>query len=155
MMTPLFKKLNFKDQNEIFVLNAPHEFNSEMKAMSTFCPVKTQLLNDGSPVQFVLVFVTRKEEIDQSIRQINPLLEGDAVLWYAYPKMSSKKYTCEFNRDTGWKSLAEYNIEPVRQVAIDENWSALRFRKVKFIKSFTRNDTMILSEQGREKKSGN
>ena len=81
-MTPLFKKLNFKDQNEIFVLNAPHEFNSEMKAMSTFCPVKTQLLNDGSPVQFVLVFVTRKEEIDQSIRQINPLLEGDAVLWY-------------------------------------------------------------------------
>jgi hypothetical protein len=155
MMTPLFKKLNFKDQKVIFIQNPPEEFRSEMRSMSGFCPVETQLPKKESKISFILIFVTRLEEIEQSIQQIYSLLEGDVVLWYAYPKASSKKYRCEFNRDTGWKSLGSYNLEPVRQVALDEDWSALRFRKVEFIKNFTRNDAMILSEKGREKKSGN
>ncbi len=153
MMTPLFKKLNFKDQKVIFIQNPPEEFRSEMSSMSGFCPVET-IFNDDRKITFILIFVTRLEEIEQSIQQIYPLLEGDVVLWYAYPKASSKKYRCGFNRDTGWKSLGSYNLEPVRQVALDEDWSALRFRKVEFIKNFTRNDAMILSEKGREKKSG-
>jgi hypothetical protein len=31
--------------------------------------------------------------------------------------------------------LGEYNLEPVRQVAIDKDWSALRFRRVDKIKT--------------------
>jgi hypothetical protein len=153
-MTPLFKKLNYKDQKVIFVQNPPEEFSREMSSMSAFCPVETQLPTKESKIGFILIFVTRSEEIDQSVKQIFPLLEEDSVLWYAYPKASSKKYRCEFNRDTGWNILGEYQLEPVRQVAVDEDWSALRFRKVEFIKNFTRNDAMILSEKGREKRKG-
>jgi hypothetical protein len=57
------------------------------------------------------------------------------VLWFAYPKGSSKKYTCEFNRDSGWKVIRSLGFDSVRQVAIDEDWSALRFRRVEYIKS--------------------
>jgi hypothetical protein len=151
-MTPLFKKLNYKDQKVIFIQNPPEEFSREMSSMSAFCPVETQFPTKERNISFILIFVTRLEEIEQSIQKVYPMLEGDAVLWFAYPKGTSKKYRCEFNRDTGWKSLGSYNLEPVRQVAVDEDWSALRFRKVEFIKNFTRNDAMILSEKGREKR---
>lgn len=96
-------------------------------------------------LHFVLVFVQTLHEIESSIAAIYPKLEGDAVLWYCYPKASSKRYTCEFNRDTGWSALGKFNLEGVRQVAIDEDWSALRFRKLEFIKNMTRRESMKLS----------
>jgi hypothetical protein len=77
------------------------------------------------------------------------------IIWIAYPKQSSKKYKCEFNRDTGWEVIGKLGFEPVKQVAIDEDWSALRFRRVEFIATLTRRNSMALSEQGkaRTKKS--
>jgi hypothetical protein len=63
---------------------------------------------------------------------------GDAIVWFAYPKGTSKRYTCDFNRDTGWDVLGRLGFEPVRQVALDEDWSALRFRRAEFIQSLRR-----------------
>jgi hypothetical protein len=56
-------------------------------------------------------------------------------VWFAYPKGTSKKYTCDFNRDTGWDTLKALGFDTVRAVAIDDNWTALRFRRVEYIKS--------------------
>ena len=55
----------------------------------------------------------------------------------AYPKGTSKRYTCEFHRDNGWAALEAAGFEGVRMVAIDEDWSALRFRRKEFVKSST------------------
>ena len=55
------------------------------------------------------------------------------TLWFAYPKGSSKKFHCEFNRDTGWSVLRGLGFDTVRQVAIDADWSALRFHHVECI----------------------
>jgi hypothetical protein len=46
--------------------------------------------------------------------------------------------------------MGQYGMEGVRMVAIDEDWSALRFRKVDFIKNFTRKFA-ALSEKGKER----
>jgi hypothetical protein len=46
------------------------------------------------------------------------------VLWVAYPKANR----ADINRDTLWPILGEYGMLPVAQVAVDEVWSALRFR---------------------------
>jgi len=54
------------------------------------------------------------------------------------PQATSKRYKSEINRDTGWQALGQAGFEPVRAVAIDEDWSALRFRRVEFIKTLTR-----------------
>jgi hypothetical protein len=56
------------------------------------------------------------------------------MLWFAYPKKSSVNYTCDFSRDTGWEILGRHGFEGVRMVAIDQDWSALRFRRVEYIK---------------------
>ena len=46
--------------------------------------------------------------------------------WVAYPKAG--QLGTDLNRDRIWKILLEHGIRPIRQVAIDETWSALRFR---------------------------
>ena len=145
-MTPLFKKLNFKDQSTVVVLQAPERFTPEIEAMQAFARVQTAF--DGLPkANFVLAFATRQTEVDAFALAFAEQTEGDAVLWLAYPKGSSKRYRCDFNRDTGWAMLGTLGFEPVRQVAIDEDWSALRFRRVEFIETLRRRFAM--SEAGK------
>jgi hypothetical protein len=151
-MTPLFKKLNFKNHSPILVLNAPETFEKELKEMKNETSIITaheNLMN----TEFAIIFATKQTEIDQSINAVHSKLEGDAVLWFCYPKGTSKKYKCDFNRDTGWKSVAQHNLEPVRMVAIDEDWSALRFRKVAYIKTITRRESFALTDEAKKRTS--
>ncbi len=149
-MTPLFKKLNFKDQSHILVLNAPASLDAELAAMASFTEV-AQDLAQATAVTFAIGFVMTQAQIDTVMQALAPKLKGDATIWLCYPKGSSKKYKCDFNRDNGWASLAQYNLEPVRQVAVDEDWSALRFRSVEFIKTITRKESFALTEAAKQR----
>ena len=62
-------------------------------------------------------------------------LMADGVLWFCYPKKTSKKYHSDIDRDHGWKILNDSGLNGIRMVAIDKDWSALRFRNKKYIKS--------------------
>jgi hypothetical protein len=84
--------------------------------------------------EFLLAFVTRQSEVDGLAAQVAKRAKGDAVVWFAYPKGTSKKLKCEINRDTGWDALKAAGFDTVRAVAIDEDWTGLRFRRVEFIK---------------------
>jgi hypothetical protein len=147
-MTPLFKKMNFKEQEVIFAIQAPESFSVELKAMEKLADIKTTL-KGAKTIPFLLAFVTKQKEVDELAEQIGKLVKADEVIWFTYPKGTSKKYTCEFNRDTGWKVLGKLGFEPVRMVAIDEDWSALRFRKAEHIKTMTR--SFAMSYKGKEK----
>lgn len=144
-MTPLFKKLNLTHQPMIHVLNAPDSFTPELVAL-TGIEIRSEL---KGVTNFALAFAITQAEVDAASRQIAAFAKGDAIVWMAYPKGASRKYKCEFNRDTGWSALGEAGYEAVRQVAIDEDWSALRFRKVEFIRSITRNPAGAISAAGR------
>lgn len=130
-MSKLFAKLNLKDQKTIVVLNRPDSFKQELAALKG---VKVADVLTGK-AEFVLAFVTQQAEVDKLSQALAKKAEGDAIVWFAYPKGTSKRYTCEFNRDTGWAVLKKAGFDTVRQVAIDEDWSALRFRRVEFIKA--------------------
>jgi hypothetical protein len=133
-MSPLFSKLNLKEQTTIHVLNAPQSFESELGALQGV----NILRKVTGKVTFALAFVVTQKDLDTVSAQLIERAEGDAVLWLVYPKGSSKKYTCEFNRDSGWSVLKAGGYDTVRQVAIDEDWSALRFRKAENITFVTR-----------------
>jgi hypothetical protein len=75
--------------------------------------------------------------------------KGDAVVWFAYPKGTSRKYKSEINRDNEWQVLGELGFEGVRSVAIDEDWSAARFRRVEFIKTMKRDQKYAMTKQGK------
>ena len=131
-MASVFAKLNLKDRQEMVVLNAPVSFEAELARL----PVMTihRHLESVAETEFVLAFVTRKSEVDALAAQVAKKTEGDAVVWFAYPKLTSKKFKCDFNRDTGWDALKAAGFDTVRAVAIDEDWTGLRFRRVEFIK---------------------
>lgn len=135
-MDALLKKLNYKAPEVMFIFNPPQSFK-EMLHSAGNLHFKGEL-DPRDKVHFAMAFVTTLQQIEGVLAQVGPKLDGDAILWMCYPKGSSKKYTCEFNRDTGWAALGKYQLEPVRQVAIDEDWSALRFRKLEYIKNLTR-----------------
>ena len=149
-MTPIFKKLNFKNQKVIVAYNYPKSFETDLLAMQNFATIVTELKN-LKEIEFGIFFVSTQKEIDFYLNKIISKLKGDAILWFCYPKASSKKYKCEFNRDNGWSSFGEFNLEPVRQVAIDEDWSALRFRKVEFIKTITRRESFALTPEAKQR----
>ncbi len=149
-MTSLFKKLNYKEQKEIIAINAPKSFADELRAMKANAKIVTDL-QKASNVEFAICFLTTQPEIDDFISKIDGKLHGDATIWLCYPKSSSKKYSCDFNRDTGFSSVGKYGFEPVRQVAIDEDWSSLRFRKVKFIKTITRKESFALTNEAKQR----
>jgi hypothetical protein len=67
-------------------------------------------------------------------RSLRDLLAGHAtalsrssLVWVMYPKANR----ADINRDTLWPILAEYGMRPITQVAIDDVWSALRFRPLR------------------------
>lgn len=149
-MTPLFKKLNFKNHEKVLVMNSPASFETELADISKFTIIERNP-NEMSAIDFVIAFVLAQEQIDKAMELIFTKLQGDAILWFCYPKGTSKKYKCNFNRDTGWATLGKHNLEGVRQVAVDEDWSALRFRKTEYIKTLTRRESFAISEDGKER----
>jgi len=142
-----FQKLNLKDHNPIVILNAPQSFEPELASLSGVGIVRD--LNAAGEITFTLAFVTKQKEVDTLVKAVAKKAKGDAVVWFAYPKMSSKKYKSEVNRDNGWKVVGEMGFEPVRAVAIDEDWSATRFRRVEFIKNLTRGHEHRMSAAGK------
>jgi hypothetical protein len=132
-MSRIFEKLNIKTAREIVVIHAPSSFEAELASL---IGVKTlREPQDAEALDFALAFVVTQAELDSLSTTLAAKATGDATLWFAYPKQSSKKYKCEFNRDSGWEILRNAGFDSVRMVAIDDDWSALRFRKVEFIKS--------------------
>ncbi|MEI5582504.1 MULTISPECIES: hypothetical protein [unclassified Agromyces] len=145
-MNAIFRKLNLTGDRPVHVIDAPASFEPELAEVAETNAVVRSL--DGvAGATFAMAFATKQHEVDAFAEAVSRATEGDATVWVAYPKGSSKRYTCEFNRDTGWAALGAAGFEPVRQVAIDEDWSALRFRRVEYIAKLTR--SAALSEQGR------
>jgi len=134
-MASVIEKLNLKDRQEMVVLNAPASFEPELARL----PAMTihHHLASVAETGFLLAFVTRKNEVDALGPQVAMRAKGDAIVWFAYPKGSSKKYTCDFNRDRGWDTLKALGFDTVRAVAIDEDWTGLRLRRAEYIKART------------------
>jgi len=148
-MHQLLNKLNYKDQSPVLLRNLPVELQDFAKYIQTVTEVVYNLEEVEKP-QFALFFVTQLQEIEQIAEALQGRLEGDATLWFVYPKGTSKRYKCDFNRDTGWASLGSLGLESVRMVAVNEDWSALRMRRVEYVKVLTRKFD-ALSEEGKVK----
>jgi len=133
---PIFGKLNLGTITSIAVYNAPDSFEPELDRLKEV----SIALDPKKPtaVKFALVFVTTQKELDRLSKLLAAAADGDALLWFAYPKGTSKRYTCEFNRDTGWAVIRKAGFDSVCAVAIDEDWSAIRFRRNQYIKPKSR-----------------
>jgi hypothetical protein len=74
----------------------------------------------------VLVFVRNTAELEQHAAVALEHAADDRLTWIAYPKAGQLE--TDLNRDILWELLDGKGVRPVRQVAVDDTWSALRFR---------------------------
>jgi hypothetical protein len=143
----VLKKLQFKDQGQpVLVMNAPRVYDEVMEYFQGEVHKEPKLEAYG----FVQVFGTTNEELQSLARQAGQAVEDDGLLWLCYPKKTSKVYKgSDCSRESVAVMLADQGYEPVRQVAIDEDWSALRYRKVENIKTMVRK--FAHTEKGKER----
>ncbi|MGM0876642.1 MAG: DUF3052 domain-containing protein [Bacillota bacterium] len=144
---PVIKKLQFKDHGQpVLIINAPKAYD-EVKA-GFEGEVHQDACNDQ--YDFVQVFGTSNEELRNLAQGAESYVKEDGLLWLCYPKKSSKVYNgSDCSRESVAVLLAYEGYEPVRQVAIDDDWSALRFRKVENIKTMKRK--FAVTEKGKQR----
>jgi hypothetical protein len=121
-MATVFAKVNLRDHKQIVVLDSPSSFESELAGLEGVEVIRD--LKKAKQVTFSLAFVTTPEQIDGLAPKLALKAEGDAIVCFAYPKGTSKRYKSQIDRDNSWNVLGHQGFEPVRMVAIDEDWFA-------------------------------
>jgi hypothetical protein len=74
----------------------------------------------------LLVFVADRSTLEDRRTQIVEAAASDRLTWVSYPK--SGQLGTDLNRDSLAARVSTGGIQPVRQIALDDVWSALRFR---------------------------
>ena len=120
-MQEIIKKFKFKDSG--LVLNAPTTIEKELIKIG----FKTKF--DNAKSTNTLVFINDNKEYLNFLKTDLKNIEPDSVLWFAYPKGTSKIKT-DINRDTIRITGEEFGITTVTAISIDDTWSALRFRPI-------------------------
>ncbi|MCT4560524.1 MAG: hypothetical protein N4A41_04025 [Crocinitomicaceae bacterium] len=144
----LLHKMNLKTEYCIQLIQAPEEIEELFKTSKI--PVLNKFQTQTRAC-FTLIFVQHPTDFHQEIIDYISSIEDDRLLWFAYPKKSSKKYKATITRDNGWQPLGDHGFECVRSVSIDDNWTGMRFRKVHFIKKMSRKSSFAMSQAGKEK----
>jgi len=124
MSASLAQKLQLKPGQRMAVLNAPQGYLERVAAEMEGITVSAQAT--GKP-DAVLLFVNKLAEAERLGLRAIRAIKSDGLLWIAYPKGTSRLKT-DVNRDRLWEALKPTGWRPVRQVALDEVWSAMRFR---------------------------
>lgn len=129
-MNDILKKLQVKNHSRILILNLPDELSMIKEAFPI--PVREEIDNQND---LIMVFSCGMEEALDLISRSIPTLEEGQLFWFCYPKRSSKKYSSNIDRDKTWELANRFGYRPVRQISLDDDWSAIRFRKTENIKS--------------------
>lgn len=122
MIDDIFKKLKFKGKG--IILNAPADIEKGFVGLGFTTSFDKKVKSTNT-----LVFINNNKEYVEFLQKQLKNVSPDSVLWFAYPKGTSKIKT-DINRDTIRVTGEEFNITTVTAISIDDTWSALRFRPI-------------------------
>jgi hypothetical protein len=121
----VLSKLRFKASLNAIGLNIPILFKENFEKEGINFEYNTE-----NKFDFVLLFICNKYELESWLDKAIQLLKYDHLFWIAFPKVTSK-LNQDINRDSLWKLLDPKGFKPVTNIALDTDWSALRFRPFK------------------------
>lgn len=110
-------KLQLKPTHTVAVLHRPADVDLQLQAPPATSPAEADA---------VIVFVLDSAALDADAEPALEAARRDALAWIAYPKAG--KLGTDLNRDSLAAAVTGQGVRPVRQIAIDATWSALRFR---------------------------
>jgi hypothetical protein len=125
-MNQLAKKLQIKPDSRWLLYNAPANYPDSLTPLPDGAEVVFNTSGDFNGVQ---LFVTNSTQLVSDLKIIVPLLKEDTVFWIIYPKKNSGIDT-DLEMMSSWDSPTQYGLRPVASAAVNETWTALRFRPV-------------------------
>ena len=129
MPTSLAQKLQLRPKQQLRVLNAPQGYSDGLTAQLPDIALAT---GGGGTTDAVLLFVNNLEEAGRLAPAAIAAVRPDGLLWMAYPKGTSKVKT-DVNRDRLWEAMKPMGWLAIRQIALDDVWSAMRFRPAELV----------------------
>ncbi len=90
-------------------------------------PDSVRVVDEPTKATTALVFANGEGALRAILNIQHEKLAQAPTFWVAYPKANR----VDINRDSLWPILSEYGMRPISQVALDDTWSALRFRALK------------------------
>ncbi len=115
----LGSKLNLKPGTTLTVIDVPSDVHLDLGENIT-------VTTDDDDGEALLLFVADQSALEAKHDRLVDAAANDRLTWVAYPK--GGQLGTDLNRDRLWELLGPSRIRPVRQVSIDDVWSALGFR---------------------------
>ncbi|HEY7224129.1 MAG TPA: hypothetical protein VH561_11135 [Micromonosporaceae bacterium] len=112
-------KLQIKPGMRVVVLKAPDGVDLEL-------PADVTMARDAAEADAVIAFAVDSAAVDAVAAPAIQAAREDRLAWIAYPKAG--QLGTDLNRDVLARLVTRRGAQPVRQVSIDDVWSALRFR---------------------------
>ncbi|MFN8471027.1 MAG: hypothetical protein U0822_02305 [Anaerolineae bacterium] len=119
----VLKKLYLRPGYRAIILNAPESYQAVVADIPPTVTLDERL--EGQ-FDFIQMFVVKRADLEAAAASLAAALNPDGLLWATYPK--AKALGTDLNRDSVWAALKPAGLRPVAQVAIDDTWSALRFK---------------------------
>ncbi|MBV9100412.1 MAG: hypothetical protein JOZ46_07810 [Candidatus Dormibacteraeota bacterium] len=116
-------KLQLQSGQTVALLNCPRALE---RTLLNDVDGLRRMDRDPASADAVIAFVIRSDELSTVARPAIDAGRRDALAWLAYPK--GGRLGTDLNRDSLRAALEADGVQPVRQVALDDVWSALRLR---------------------------
>lgn len=115
-MKALLDKLGYKPKAAALTWRVPETVAGQLADLA---------LSDDAV--FRIAFVRDRADLADAASQVASGYRTGGHLWIAYPKKSGA-IRSDLDRDNGWEPIRELGLRPVTQIAVDADWTALRFR---------------------------
>jgi hypothetical protein len=122
-MSPLLKKLRYKVNLRVYLLDAPSGYEAHVRAAEVERVTKL-----AGKIDLVHAFLTRLGQVQRTVPKLARHLAPRGILWLSYPK--ARQLATDLNRDILAAAVEPMGLEPVAMVSLDEVWSALRCKVV-------------------------
>jgi Protein of unknown function (DUF3052) len=120
------QKLGLKAGKKLLITQQPEEVAALIGAL----PVGAELVTAGTrPSALILMFARDKAALVKGLPACKRQLEPGGALWVAYIKGTSGQKT-DINRDSIREFVGTLGLDTVSQIALDDDWSALRLKVV-------------------------
>jgi hypothetical protein len=111
-------KLQLRPGQSVAIVNAPQDAQLDLGGHPA--------ADRSDQAEVVIVYCTNRAELEQLRDEFVPPARRDVLTWMAYPKAG--QLGTDLSRNAVAALAGEDGVQPVRQVALDEVWSALRLR---------------------------
>lgn len=120
----LAKRLVIRPGNTVLLLRAPEGIEALLEPL----PEKAQIRRQArGTFDVVIAFLANQAELDAHAVKALSMVKPGGVAWLVYPKKTGAIKT-DVTRDKGWDGVYAAGWRPVAQVAVNETWSATRWR---------------------------